>query len=118
MPHPSFDISCWNSLFILLLALVLTLFLLFLVLSNGTKLGVELELALEGADLGRHGHDLFVVGRFGSPVTLVLEIVKVGLARGHESLVDNGERPIEVAIVLLFHVGFEIVAGNNQVGIE
>ena len=54
-------------LFVFLLALVLTLVFLFLVLSDGAKLRIKLELALEGIDHGCHGHNLFVVGRFGSP---------------------------------------------------
>jgi hypothetical protein len=78
-------------LFVFLLALVLTLVFLFLVLSNGAKLRVMLKLALEGVDLGCHGHNLFVVGRFGSPVTRIFEIVKVGLGIGHENFVGQGE---------------------------
>ncbi len=45
-----------------------SLFLSFL--GNGTKLGVKLELPCQGSDLGRHGPDLLVVGRFGSPLAL------------------------------------------------
>ncbi len=66
-----------SVLFLLLPALVLTLVFLFLVLSDGAKLRVKLKLALEGVDFGRHGHDLFVVRRFGTPLTCILEIVEV-----------------------------------------
>ncbi len=66
-PRPFSGTFCWHNPFIFLLALVLTLVLLFLVLSDGTKLRIKLELALEGIDHGCHGHNLFVVGRFGSP---------------------------------------------------
>ena len=78
-PHPSFDISSWKSPFILLLALVLILVPLFLVLNNKAKLRVKLELAFQGVDLGRHGHNLLIIRKFGSPLTLILEPVKVGL---------------------------------------
>ncbi len=84
MPCPSFDTSCWNSHFC-------SFVFFFLVLSNGATLGVKLKLALEGIDPGCHGHDLFIIGRFGSPLTRVFEIVEVGLAIGHESLVGHGE---------------------------
>ncbi len=70
-----------SVIFILLLALVLTLVFLFLVVSDGAKLRVKLELAIEGVDFGRHGHDLFVVRRFGTPLTCILEIVEVGLRK-------------------------------------
>jgi hypothetical protein len=118
MPRSSSDTSCWNNPFCFLLALVLTLVFLFLVLSNDAKLRVKLKLALEGVDLGCHGHNLFVVGRFGSPLTRIFEIVEVGLCIGHENFVGQGELPVEVAIMLLLHIGIEVVAGNDQVGVE
>ncbi len=97
-----------SVLFILLPALVLTLVFLFLVLSDGAKLRVKIVLALEGVDFGRHGHNLFVVGRFGTPLTCILEIVEVGLRKGHENFVGQGECPVEVAIMLLLHVGLKL----------
>ncbi len=30
----------------------------------------------------------------------------------------QGECPVEVAVVLLLHVSFEVVAGNDEVGVE
>ncbi len=97
-----------------LIFLVITLVVLFLVvLCNGTELGVELELALEGVDLGHHGHNLFVIGRFGSPLASSLEVIQVRLGRGHKGFVGNGKRPIEKVVVLLLHVGFEVVAGHD-----
>jgi len=103
-----------SVLFILLLALVLTLVLLFLVLSDGAKLRVKLELPFEGVDFGRHGHDLFVVGRFGTPLTRILEVVDVGLRKGHEIFVGQGECPVEVAVMLLLYVGLEMIAGMTR----
>ncbi len=79
------------TLFVFLLALVLTLVFFFLVLSDGAKLRVKLKLALEGIDLGCYGQDLFVVGRFGSSLTRIFEIVEVGLCIGHENFVGQGE---------------------------
>ena len=75
-----------SVVFILLLALVLTLVILFLVLSDDAKLRVKLELAFEGFDFGRHGHNLFVVGRFGTPLTRILEIVKWAFAKAMRTL--------------------------------
>ncbi len=118
MLRPFSDISCWSVIFILLLALVLTLVFLFLVLSDGAKLRVKLELTFEGVDFGRHGHDLFVVGRFGTPLTRILEVVEVGVRKGHENFVVQGKCSVEVAVMLLLHVGFEVVAGNDEVGVE
>jgi hypothetical protein len=68
-----------SVLFILLLALILTLVFLFLVLSIGAEVRVKLELPFEGIDFGRHGYDLFIVERFGTPLTRILEVVEVGL---------------------------------------
>ena len=107
-----------SVLFILLLALVLTLVFLFLVLSDGAKLRVKLELALEGVDLGCHGHDLFVVKRFGSPLTRIFEIVKKGLRIGQENFMGQGRCHAKVAVVLLLHIDLEVVAGNDEVGVE
>ena len=86
--------------------------------SNGAKLRVKLELPFEGVDFGRHGHDLFVVERFGTPLTRILEVVEVGVRKGHENFVVQGKCSVEVAVMLLLHVGFEVVAGNDEVGVE
>ncbi len=90
-PCLSFDILVGRVHCILLLAFVLTFIALFLVFSDGAKRGVELELPLEGVDLGHHGHNLFIVRRFGSPLTLLLEPVKLGLGSDHKSLVGGGK---------------------------
>ena len=103
---------------ILLVGSVLTLVFLFLVLSDGAKLRVKLELALEGVDLGCHGHDLFVVKRFGSPLTRIFEIVKKGLRIGQENFMGQGRCHAKVAVVLLLHIDLEVVAGNDEVGVE
>ncbi len=42
----------------------------------------------------------------------------MGLSEGHENFVGLGECPVEVAVMLLLHVGFEVVAGNDKVGVE
>jgi hypothetical protein len=102
-----------------LILFVITLVVFFLVvLCKGTELGVELELALEGVNLGRHRHDLFVVGRFGSPLARGLQVIEVRLGKGHEGFVGNGKCPVEKVVVLLFHVGFKVVAGHDKVGVE
>ncbi len=102
-----------------LVFLVLTLVVLFLVdFCNGADLGVKLQLALEGINLSHHRHNLFVVGGFGSPLARGFEVIEVRLGKGHEGFVSNGERPIKKVVVLLLHVGFEVVAGHNKVGIE
>jgi hypothetical protein len=88
------------------------------VLCNGAELGVELELALEGINLGRHDHIFFILGKFGSPLARVFEVIEVRLGKGHEGFVGNGECPVEIVVVLLLHVGFEVVAGHDEVGVE
>ncbi len=121
IPRPSFGTSCWKypSCSSFSYFLVVALVILFLVVfCNGTELGVELELALEGIDLAHHRRNLFVVERFGSPLARSLEVIKVQLGKGHEGFVGNGERPIEKVVVLLLHVGFEVVAGLDKVGVE
>ncbi len=55
---------------------------------------------------------------FGTPLTRILEIVKVGLRKGHENFVGQGECSIKVSVMFLLHVGFEVVAGNDEVGVE
>ena len=42
----------------------------------------------------------------------------MGLRKGHENFVGQGECPVEVAVMLLLHAGFEVVAGNDEVGVE
>ncbi len=75
-------------------------------------------MALEGVNLGCHHHNLFVVGRFGSLLARSLQVIEVRLGKGHESFVGNGECPVKKVVVLLLHVGFEVVAGHDKVGVE
>ncbi len=42
----------------------------------------------------------------------------MSLGKGHKYFVGQGECPIEIAVVLLLHVCFEMVAGNDEIGIE
>ncbi len=42
----------------------------------------------------------------------------MGLYKSHENFVSQGKCLVEIAIMLLLHIGFEVVAGNNEVGIE
>jgi hypothetical protein len=72
------------------LAFLTFVFLFLSLLGNGAELGIELELPFQGAGFGRHGHNLLVVGRFGSPITLEFKVVHLGLGSGHESLVGTG----------------------------
>ena len=99
-----------SVLFILLFALVLTLVFLFLSFAMALSLGSSLSWPLRALILAALAT--------GAPLTRILEIVEVGLHKGHKNFVGQGECPIDVAVMLLLHVGFEVVAGNDEVGIE
>jgi hypothetical protein len=62
--------------------------------------------------------NLLIVGRFGSPLALELEVIHLDLCRGHESFMGDGKFPIEVVITLPLHIGCEVVAGDDGEGFK
>jgi hypothetical protein len=100
----------------LLLVLVVTLFISFI--CHGTKLGVQLEMALNCVEGGGHRHNLFILWGFGSPESLRFKSVKLAICRVHEGLMgDGGKIAFEVILVLTADVGLEVVAGNHKISL-
>ncbi len=92
---------------------------LFLLVDKLAKLLVKLQLTLLCVELCRHGKNLLVVGRFGTPLALHLQVGLLAHRTGHEVFVgDSGESPIKVIFMLLLDVLFEVVAWDNGIGVE
>ncbi len=68
---------------------------------------------------GSHRHNLLVVWGLGSLVSLCLEPVVLVLGRGHEGLMGDGcELAIEVILMLMVNVCFEVVARDHKVSLK
>ena len=103
----------------LLLWGLLGIVLLLSLASNGAELGIELQLTLQGGNLGGHCHNLLVVGGFGFPLPFRLEEVELAFGHGHHGLVsETGEIPVKVLIVLGVDVLCEVVAWYQEIGFE
>ncbi len=88
-------------------------------LSNLSQFRIELELALEGLDLGGHGHDLLIVRGLGPPLFLADKPIIFGLGHFEQRfMVSEHKLAIEVVIVLATDVGLEVVAGYDLVCIK
>ena len=75
---PGFVLVLFDTIALVFLVLVfLTLLLLVTFSRQGTELGRQLELPLEFVDGGCQSHDLVIFKGFGSPSTLVLQVVEL-----------------------------------------
>jgi len=80
---------------------------------------VGLEMFFEGIDLGGHGNNLLVIGRFGTPLPLHPEPIILAQGRGHEGLVSEiDELAVKVVIIEAPDVRLEVVAGDGMIGFK
>ena len=60
-------------------------------LSSVMVLSLGPTLSCPFRELDHLGHNLLIIGRFGSPCALILKVVHLGLTRGNKTLMGNGK---------------------------